>query len=87
MAAWAIAPVPAMRPETSRPARKSQTRRNSTEPHISPYPAASPVMQIINVRRRPSESDRSPSSDAPKNIPTGNSENASDRSMSRQAAE
>ncbi len=44
-------------------------------------------MQIISVRRRPSASDRSPSSEAPKNMPIGNSENASDSKVSRAPAE
>jgi len=72
-------------PETRSPARKRQTRRSSTEPHISPYPGKS-VMQLINVRRGPAASDRRQQRRAEENNPTGNSEKDSDRNRSSQRA-
>jgi hypothetical protein len=70
-AAWAIGWLPAIRPDRKRPNSSSATLRSTMPAAIRAVATLSPPMQMSSTRLRPKRSDRSPSSEAPKNMPAG----------------
>ena len=70
-AAWAIGWLPAMRPDRKRPNSNRDTLRSSIPAAIMAVARLKPPMQMSSTGLRPKRSERSPSIEAPKNMPAG----------------